>query len=342
MKCTKCQRNGHRARDCHKYPTPALELMEEDEEAPLVDEDGLEIPSRDDVCEFVAYLILKHEEGLRHFHERENKRMEEKLESRFHATNEHVRSLRSLLTEAMTHLTQQDKHISGLAEKLNGTNDRLDQLTAENRALRAEVAELRKRPLAPPPQPPPPPPLHAPRPNTPPQPKRKRDPAVGATPRKPTKQPRDISPTRTSSASRHAAMDVDAPSPTPASPTEDQGWTEVKKKRRNKPGDSKGKSGKKAHTPKGRSEGWDAPTWAQVAQGGGVHVTVYYGSGNPKPAEARPPTRRKGKGKERKANGSGPEGRKEAEEKRCKLCSSCFFFGGWDAPQGALFIEARG
>jgi hypothetical protein len=288
MKCTKCQQQGHRARDCHKFPPPAPALMKEDEEVLQDAEDT--VPPPTDVGELLGELLARQEK-----------------------TSGHIVSVSDFLRKCLINFEQQSEFCNVVAEQM-------EHLRKEVSALRAEVAEVRQSLSTPPP--PPPPPQNTTRPTTPtPQPKRKRNPAVGATPRKPAKQPRDNSPPPSLHAFQRATADAGPSSvqtKTPAPPAEDQGWTEVKKRRSGK---SKGKGSEEAQTSKGKRNGGKAPTWAQVAQGGGVHINVYYGSGNPKPTMAQPPKRRRGKGKERKANGSGPEKRKEREGNEVKMCT---------------------
>jgi hypothetical protein len=194
--------------------------------------------------------------------------------------------------------------VAALAATVTEMRDAIKSLSAQNEGLRNELqtaheklSELTRAATVLPPPPPPPPPPATPTPPPPALSKRKR--TGSQSPRQPTKQARDTSPTPTLMHSKHAGPVASVttgptqPPPTTSEPPRvdsvetEEGWKKVERKR------WKGKREKKVGT---RSAG-GVPTWADMARGGGVCVNVFIGAGADytKPKARRPA----GKGKKK-------------------------------------------
>jgi hypothetical protein len=153
----------------------------------------------------------------------------------------------------------------------------MKSLTAQNGGLRNELQtaheKLNELTRAATPPPPPPPPAT---PTSPPRAPSKRRRTGSQSPRQPTKQVRDTSPTPTLVHSKHAGPSVTTvpvqPPPTTSEPPRgdtEEGRKKVERKK------GKGEREKKVGT-------WSAggvPTWADRTRGGGVSVNVFIGAG---------------------------------------------------------------
>jgi hypothetical protein len=216
-------------------------------------------------------------------------------------TQDHLKQLEPMFFMRRT-LDEVKAEVATLAATVTEMRDTIKSLSAQNGGLRGELqtaheklSELTRAATVPPPPPPPP---ATPTPPPPALSKRKR--TGSQSPRQPTKQARDTSPTPTLMHSKHAGPvasvttgPTQPPPPTSEPPCVDsveteEGWKKVERKR------WKGKREKKVGT---RSAG-GVPTWADIARGGGVSVNVFIGAGADytKPKARRPA--RKGKKKQ--------------------------------------------
>jgi regulator of replication initiation timing len=215
-----------------------------------------------------------------------------------------LRELRPTHEQLLKVVEESRAEVATLAATVAELRDTIKSLTAENGGLRNElqtareaVSALTRASTTPPPPPATPtPPARAPS-------KRKR--TESQSPRQPTKQARDTSPTPTLMHSKHAGPSV-ATGPTQPPPTTSQpprvdsveteeGWKKVERKR------WKGKREKKVGPAGG------VPTWADIARGGGVSVNVFIGGGvgYTKPKARRPAgKRKKQQGQQRPASSS--------------------------------------
>jgi hypothetical protein len=205
----------------------------------------------------------------------------EKLQTIFRDELGLVRDVVEQSVGAVKHLAsavrETQLEMRGLKALMDTMSEKIDKLTEENRALRAQTPVPATQPLPPPPSTPPP------------QPKRKR--TGPQTPHQPAKQQRNTSPTPTLMHSVHAGVETNPAQPAPSTSATatgpaprhgetDEGWKKVERKRKGKGKEKKGKDWKEG----------SVPSWADKARGRGVYVTVFIGgSRDARPHKARKP-----------------------------------------------------